>query len=151
MAAAAWLHAGSLLPCLAFWRVPAAYDWALGHPWGPRDGACHAARHGGRVLADGRDQRQASPSPGVAVVMVSLVGIQGAFMGALISFAPHPLYAAYAGNPILRSGLAGVMMCIPASLIYLASTVWALFRMLRSGRAQRTKPALQEGEMRSVF
>ena len=39
-------------------------------------------------------------SLGMAVMMVSLVGVQGAFMGAIISFAPHPLYAAYAGNPL---------------------------------------------------
>lgn len=70
-------------------------------------------------------------SPGMAVIMVSLIGIQGAFMGAIIAFASHPLYHAYAGNAPSDQALAGVMMCIPASFIYLVTTIWAHTRMLR--------------------
>jgi cytochrome c oxidase assembly factor CtaG len=72
----------------------------------------------------------------MAVMMVSLVGLQGAFMGAIISFAQHPLYAAYAGNSLNDQALAGVMMCIPASLIYLLSSIWALARMLQNKPAR---------------
>ena len=139
--AAAWLTCGLFAVTLALWHVPAAYDWALSHPGG------HAVEHltliatavafWRMVITGGRHRL----SPGMAVMMVSLIGIQGALMGAIISFAPHPLYAAYAGNGLDDQALAGVMMCIPASLIYLASTIWALARMLR------TKPPRRQAAM----
>ncbi len=135
---AAWIAAAAFMIAIGFWHVPAAYDWALRHPWG------HALEHlvlmltaiafWRVVLTSGRRRL----SPGMAVMMVSLVGIQGAFMGALISFAPHPLYAAYSNNSLNDQALAGVMMCIPASLVYLASTIWALARMLRAGEAPKS-------------
>jgi putative membrane protein len=138
MPVAAWLACGALVVALGFWHVPAAYDWALNHPWG------HALEHltliitatafWRMIVTSGRRRL----SPGMAVMMASLVGLQGAFMGAIISFAPHPLYAAYAGNPLNDQALAGVMMCIPASLIYLVSSIWALARMLRD-KPVRTK------------
>ena len=131
MPVAAWMACGAFVVALGFWHIPAAYDWALSHPWG------HALEHltliitaiafWRMIVTSGRRRL----SPGMAVMMVSLVGVQGAFMGAIISFATHPLYAAYAGNSLNDQALAGVMMCIPASLIYLASSIWALARMLR--------------------
>ena len=39
MPVAAWLACGSFVVALAFWHLPAAYDWALRHPWG------HALEH----------------------------------------------------------------------------------------------------------
>ena len=130
---APWIACTAFAATLGFWHIPAAYDWALDHPW------AHALEHATllvssvvfwrMVVTSGRRRL----SPGMAVMMVSLLGVQGAFMGALISFAPHPLYAAYAANSLNDQALAGVMMCIPASLIYLASTVWALARMLGNG------------------
>ncbi len=135
---AAWLACGVFVVALAFWHLPAAYDWALRHPWG------HALEHltliatavafWRMIVTSGRRRL----SPGMAVMMVSLVGIQGAFMGAIIAFAPHPLYAAYAGNELSDQALAGVMMCIPASLIYLTSTIWALARLLRGDPNRQT-------------
>ncbi len=135
---AAWLAAGAFMVSIAFWHLPAAFDWALRHPW------VHALEHLtliGAAIAFWRvvlTSGQRRLSPGMAVIMVSLVGIQGAFMGGLISIAPHPLYAAYAGNSLNDQALAGVMMCIPASLVYLSSTIWALVRMLHSGQAPKS-------------
>jgi putative membrane protein len=88
-------------------------------------------------------------SPGMAVMMVSLIGVQGAFMGAVISFAQHPLYTAYAGNSLNDQALAGVMMCVPASLIYVASSIWALTRMLRAKpvRSQRARNPRTENSL----
>lgn len=146
MPAAAWLACGAMVVVLGFWHIPAAYDWALNHPWG------HALEHftliitaiafWRMIVTSGRRRL----SPGMAVMMASLVGLQGAFMGAIISFAQHPLYAAYAGNSLNDQALAGVMMCIPASLIYLLSSIWALARMLQNkpARGQRTRnPSLE--------
>ena len=143
MSAAAWLACGAFVSALGFWHIPAAYDWALRHPWG------HALEHltliitaiaFWRVIVTSGRRRL---SLGMAVMMASLVGLQGAFMGAIISFAQHPLYAAYAGNSLNDQALAGVMMCIPASLIYLVSSIWALARMLQNKpvRGQRSRDA----------
>jgi putative membrane protein len=131
MPAAAWLACSAFAVNLAFWHIPAVYDWALRHLWG------HVLEHLTLIVAaivfwrmivtSGRRRL----SPAMAVMMVSLIGIQGAFMGAIISFAQRPLYAAYCGNSLNDQALAGVMMCIPASLIYLVSSIWALTKMLR--------------------
>jgi len=132
--AAAWLAAAIFIGTLWFWHIPAAYDWALGSP------AVHSGEHlmllaaasfFWRVIVTSGNRRL---SPGMAVLLVSLVGIQGAFLSALIMFAPYGLYGAYAGNPLDDQVLAGVLMCIPASFVYLGSTIWALSRMLGNGR-----------------
>jgi cytochrome c oxidase assembly factor CtaG len=131
---AAWLAAAIFVGTLWFWHIPAAYDWALGNSF------VHSCEHlmllGAaiffwRVIVTSGNRRL---SPGMAVLLVSLVGIQGAFLSALIMFAPHGLYRAYAGNPLDDQVLAGVLMCIPASFVYLGSTIWALSRMLGNGR-----------------
>jgi putative membrane protein len=77
----------------------------------------------------------------MGALLVSLVGIQGAFLSALIMFAAHPLYSPYAANPIDDQVLAGLVMCIPASFIYLASTVWALWKMLGNRQAHGRSPS----------
>ena len=71
---------------------------------------------------------------GMAALLLSLVGFQGALLSALIMFAPRGLYSAYSGNPPDDQALAGVLMCIPASFVYLGSTLWALARMLGNER-----------------
>lgn len=131
---AAWLAAAIFVGTLWFWHLPAAYDWALDNPF------VHSCEHlmllGAstffwRVVVTSGNRRL---NPGMAVLLVSLVGIQGAFLSALIMFAPHGLYRAYASNSLDDQVLAGVLMCIPASFVYLGSTVWALSRMLGNGR-----------------
>jgi putative membrane protein len=132
--AAAWIAAASFVGTMWFWHIPAAYGWALDNE------LVHVFEHitllvtatlFWRVIITSGDRRL---SPGMAVVIVSLVGIQGALLSALIMFAPHPLYGAYANNPLDDQVLAGVLMCIPASFIYLGSTIWALWRMLGNNR-----------------
>ncbi|QPC95707.1 hypothetical protein GA829_34525 (plasmid) [Mesorhizobium sp. INR15] len=131
---AAWIAAGFFVVTMWFWHIPAAYDWALGNE------AVHVCEHVTllvaatffwRVVLTSGKRRL---SPAMAVVLVSLVGIQGSFLSALIMFAPHPLYAAYSGNGLDDQVLAGVLMCIPASFVYLGSTIWALSRMLGNSR-----------------
>ena len=102
----AWAACGAFAAAFGLWHIPAAYDWALRHPWG------HALEHltlvvtavafWRMIVTSGRRRL----SPGMAVMMVSLIGVQGAFMGAVISFAQHPLYAAYAGNSLNDQALA---------------------------------------------
>lgn len=69
---------------------------------------------------------------GPAVVLVSLVGLQGNLMAALITLAPAPLYASYAGaGGLLDQQEAGLLMWVPAAAIYLASTLWTLRNLMR--------------------
>ena len=132
---AAWIAAAVFVASMWFWHIPAAYDWALANP------VVHVCEHVTllasatffwRVILTSGDRRL---SPATAVILVSLVGIQGSFLAALIMFAPRSLYAAYAANGMDDQALSGVLMCIPASFIYLGSTIWALSRMIGNGRS----------------
>jgi len=132
----AWVVCAAFVGSLWFWHAPATYNWALANKWG------HASEHlillatstaFWRVIVTSSERRL---SPGMLILMVSLVGLQGSFLAALITFAPRPLYAAYAANSIDDQALGGVLMCIPASFLYLGSTIWALSRML-SGQKLR--------------
>ena len=128
--AGAWIACAAFVGSLWFWHAPATYDWAIANNWG------HASEHlvllatstaFWRVVVTSGERRL---SPGMMILMVSLVGIQGSFLAALITFAPRHLYAAYAANSIDDQAFGGVLMCIPASFLYLGSTIWALSRML---------------------
>jgi len=130
----AWVVCGAFVGSLWFWHAPATYDWALANRWG------HASEHlvllatstaFWRVVVTSGERRL---SPGMMILMISLVGLQGSFLAALITFAPRPLYAAYATNSIDDQALGGVLMCIPASFLYLGSSIWALWRMLNGGK-----------------
>lgn len=135
----AWVICATFVGSLWFWHAPATYDWALANKWG------HASEHLAllatstvfwRVVVTSGERQL---SPGMMILMVSLVGIQGSFLAALITFAPRPLYAAYAANPIDDQALGGVLMCIPASFLYLGSSIWALWRMLNGRRLRAAR------------
>ena len=73
-----------------------------------------------------------------ALVLVTLVCLQGNLLAALLTLAPQPLYAPYAGNPLADQQIAGLIMWVPAGLIYLGSSCWAL-------RCLFSAPAKKEG------
>jgi len=129
----AWLAALLFVVTIWLWHVPAAHDFATDNGW------AHAIEHltvlatataFWRVVITTGKRRI---SPGMGAFMVSLVGLSGALLSALIMFAPTPLCRAYMHNPIEDQVLAGLLMCIPASFVYLGSTIWALSRMLSDG------------------
>lgn len=143
-AAAAWLAFAAFSVGLWLWHAPGMYDLALRHE------DIHTLEHitflltsiaFWRVIGTSGGRRL---SIGMGVLMVSLVGLEGALLAALITLAPRPLYAVYAGHADALSDqvAAGVLMWVPASLLYLASSVLAL-RRLFAGQAQgRQSPAL---------
>ena len=135
----AWVVCATFVGSLWFWHAPATYNWALANKWG------HASEHlvllatstaFWRVVVTSGERKL---SPGMVILMVSLVGIQGSFLAALITFAPRPLYAAYAANSIDDQALGGVLMCIPASFLYLGSTIWALSRMFNGEKLRAAR------------
>lgn len=71
-------------------------------------------------------------SLGTSVLLVTLVGLQGNRMAALITLAPQALYASYAGpGGLADQQWAGLIMWVPAGVIYLVSSVLALRRLIR--------------------
>jgi len=84
--------------------------------------------------------------PGLAAVIVSLVSLQGSLLSAILMFAPKQLCGSYAGNPIEDQVMAGLLMCIPASFVYLGSTVWALSRLAPAARMRHLHAQLMGSE-----
>lgn len=142
-AAAAWLAFVAFSAGLWLWHAPGMYDLAL------RDENVHTLEHltflvtsiaFWRVIGTSGGRRL---SIGMSVLMVSLVGLEGALLAALITLAPRPLYAAYAAQPdaISDQVAAGVLMWVPASLLYLGSSVLALRRLFAAPSRARSSPA----------
>lgn len=131
-ALAPWLAALAFVAGLWLWHAPVMYEAALANRW------IHSAEHlvflftaafFWRMVITAGDRRL---SLGTSVLLVSLVGLQGNLMAALITLAPQPLYSSYATpGGLLDQQWAGLIMWIPAGLIYLASTVYTLRRLIR--------------------
>jgi cytochrome c oxidase assembly factor CtaG len=126
----AWFAAALFVLTVWFWHIPAVHDVATG------EGLAHAIEHLTVLAAATAFWRVAVTSGrrrislGPCAFMVSLVGLSGALLSALIMFAPAPLCRAYVHNPIEDQVLAGLLMCITASFVYLGSTIWALSRLI---------------------
>lgn len=129
---APWLAAAAFVAGLWLWHAPAMYEAALGNRW------IHSAEHlvflftaafFWRMVITAGDRRL---SLGSSVLLVTMVGLQGNLMAALITLAPQPLYASYAGpGGLVDQQWAGLLMWVPAGLIYLVSTLLALRRLIR--------------------
>jgi putative membrane protein len=127
------------LLALGFWHVPGPYDWALTHE------GVHAAEHisflitaclfwwiilpgvGGRRLGYG-----------AGVLYVTAMGTIMGLYAAVLTFAPHVWYAPYAARGAAASAtaladqqLAGVIMWIPTSLVYLGAALWCFVEWLK--------------------
>ncbi len=127
-----WLAALGFAASLWLWHAPKMYEAALDNP------TLHTLEHLTFLLTAAVFWRMVLTAGnrrldlGSALVLVTLVGLQGNLMAALITLAPTPLYARYAGpGGLLDQQEAGLLMWIPAALIYLASTVWTLRKLFR--------------------
>jgi putative membrane protein len=142
----AWaLHVGALW----LWHLPGPYQAALASQ------AVHAAEHasflGTAVLfwwvaLVPRRRAPAGPrsgegQPGVSLNLLYLfaAALQGSALGALLVLAPAPLYPLQAlGSarlrvaPLADQQLAGLVMWIPADLVYLGTAGWLFARWLLS-------------------
>ena len=97
--------------------------------------AGHAARQ--RLAAVAGDPRPAA-QPGPALVALGTTIGQMGLLGALIAFAPRPLYAvhfastaAWGLTPLADQQLAGLLMWVPAILPYLGRGLWLAWSSLR--------------------
>jgi cytochrome c oxidase assembly factor CtaG len=137
------------LSALWLWHVPAAYDAALSNE------AVHVAEHACFFLtallfwypvAD--PHRRARLGVGPATLYLFVAGLQGTLLGALITFARHPWYAAHYGTtvawgltPLEDQQIAGLVMWIPAGFVYLGALIATVLPALQ-GTGQFTAPAV---------
>lgn len=125
------------------WHLPAAFDAALAHEgW-------HIAQHVsflGTALffwwsVLGHDPR-GRYGPGHSAASLFATMMHTGALGALLSLAPHPWYAPYVAttlalglDPAQDQQLGGLVMWVPAGLVYVAAALWVLGRMLTRVRA----------------
>jgi putative membrane protein len=155
----AWWHARRVLPAvwrmlrrplvaftlhaaaLWLWHLPTLYDAAL------RNEGIHVAEHASFLatallfwypIADARPRRRSSV--GVATLSLFAAGLQCTLLGALITMSRRPWYfghyattAAWGLTPLEDQQLAGLVMWIPAGLVYLAALVPTVLPVLRGG------------------
>ncbi|HEV7992745.1 MAG TPA: cytochrome c oxidase assembly protein [Gemmatimonadaceae bacterium] len=137
----AWtLHVGALW----LWHLPSLYDAAL------RDEGVHIAEHASFFLtallfwyplADPHPGRRFGV--GVATLYLFAAGLQCTMLGALMSFARRPWYVAHYGttqpwglSPLEDQQLAGLIMWIPAGLVYLIALLPTVLPVLRTPAPQ---------------
>lgn len=126
-----WIAATAFIAGLWLWHAPVMYEAALAHRW------IHTAEHlvflvtatiFWRMVATAGDRRLSAPA---SVLLITIVGLQGNLMAALITLAPMPIYATYAGpGGLTDQQIAGLIMWVPAGLIYLVSTLWSLQKIM---------------------
>jgi putative membrane protein len=127
------------LPPVVLWLLHAGTVW-FWHAAGPYDAAVHndlihMAEHGSFlatavlfwwvVIGGPAGERV---SPGFGVLLVFAMAMQSVFLSVLLTFARTPWYSAYAAttrnwhlDPLADQQLAGVIMWIPAGLVYLGA------------------------------
>jgi putative membrane protein len=139
--AAAWLlHVATLW----FWHAAVPYDAALGHPF------LHAVEHASFLFTAWLFWRSVigrrSPervSNGLGVLLVFAMAMQSVLLSLLLTFARAPWYSGYATTtaawglpPLADQQLAGVIMWIPAGLVYLGVALALLATWIQAAERQ---------------
>ena len=125
---------------LWLWHAPGPYAWGLASV--PAYWLMQASLLGSAWLLWRAILAPAQSGPAL-VALVATIGQMG-LLGALIVFAPRPLYpvhlastAAWGLAPLTDQQLAGLLMWVPAMLPYLGAGLWIAWSSLRS-----SEPAL---------
>ena len=148
----AWaVHVGTLWA----WHMPGPYQAALGND------LVHAVEHASFlatavlfwwVVLSRQGRRRLAP--GSAVLYLFAAALQGSALGALLTLAPAPLYplqaaAAPSGPAALADQqLAGLVMWVPADLIYLGAAGTLFMRWLMS--LERASPRQEAPDRRPL-
>lgn len=133
---AAWLlHAVAIWG----WHMPRFYDASV------RSEVVHTAQHLSFLLTallfwwsilGPRAQRRGG---GAGIISLFTTGLHTTLLGALIATADHPLFAAYTAagtqpwglTPLSDQQLGGVIMWVPAGIVYLGAALFVFFRWIR--------------------
>lgn len=134
------LLVGAQAAILWVWHAPEVYSWGLASVpayWLMQLSLLGSAWLMWRAVLAPASQ----PSPAL-VALVATVAQMG-LLGALIVFAPRPLYlihstttAPWGLNPLTDQQLAGLLMWVPAVLPYLGVGLWLAWSSLRPGEQQ---------------
>jgi putative membrane protein len=126
---------------LWLWHAPGPYAWGLASV--PAYWLMQISLLGSAWLLWRAILAPAAPSGAALVALAATIGQMG-LLGALVVFAPRPLYpvhfastAAWGLAPLTDQQLAGLLMWVPAMLPYLGAGVWIAWSSLRS-----SEPAL---------
>jgi cytochrome c oxidase assembly factor CtaG len=128
---------------LLAWHVPALFDAAL------ESEALHALQHicflGSALLfwwSLARGNR-ARASDGAAIIYLFTTGVSTSVLGVLLTFAPRPWYTAYGTSalawgltPLEDQQLAGLVMWVPAGVVYVVAALMFFTRWLRESEWQ---------------
>ena len=122
---------------LWLWHAPGPYAWGLASV--PAYWLMQATLLGSAWLLWRAILAPATPPGAALVALVATIGQMG-LLGALIVFAPQPLYAvhfasaaAWGLGPLADQQLAGLLMWVPAILPYLGVGLWLAWSSLRPG------------------
>lgn len=134
----ALLASGAQSVVLWLWHLPGPYVAALDHP------VTHAAEHLSFVTTAWLfwapmlgAPRHRAPGP-VAVLMLVGTMLPASALGAALTFAPEPVYAArvFGADPLTDQQLAGLVMWAPMDLVVLVAALTVFLRwLLRLGRS----------------
>lgn len=139
------------------WHVPGLYDWALS------DENVHIAEHlcffitslaFWTLVVEPYGARRTSH--GVALVGVATFALHSGLLGALLTFASQPLYLthetlAYGLTPLEDQQLAGLIMWVPASVLYLAALAILFVGWLNAARPARHFRSVEESDSKAVL
>lgn len=124
------------------WHLPPAYDFALS--WVPAYWAMQLSLLA-TATAFWRAVLHSRQASGHAILPILGAYMQMALLGALLTFAPEPLYAIHAVAPLAwgfapleDQQLGGLLMWVPAGLPYVALGTWVA---RREWRAMAERPA----------
>jgi putative membrane protein len=126
---------------LWLWHAPGPYAWGLASV--PAYWLMQASLVGSAWLLWRAILAPTTPPGAALVALVATIGQMG-LLGALIVFAPQPLYpvhfasvAAWGLSPLADQQLAGLLMWVPAILPYLGVGLWLAWSSLRRGAEAR--------------
>ena len=125
---------------LWLWHTPGAYVWGLATV--PAYWLMQVSLLGSAWLM-WRAVLAPASRPGAALMALAATIGQMGLLGALIVFAPRPLYAvhfesawAWGLSPLVDQQLAGLLMWVPAMLPYLGAGLWLAWTNLRTAEAR---------------
>lgn len=133
---------------LWFWHWPAMYELAL------RSSGWHQLEHATFLTSSvlfwwpvlRPYPTRYSWSPWILVPYLALAGVQGTVLSGVLTFSNRTLYAHYTTtpnlwglSPLTDQSLAGAIMWVPTSILYLVTIVWIVGQLMTEGSANAVR------------
>ncbi|HET7307425.1 MAG TPA: cytochrome c oxidase assembly protein [Gammaproteobacteria bacterium] len=153
-----WLF---MVAVLCFWHFPGPYDWALQHEWLhdiERLSFLGAAVGYWTIVTELYGRRRAL-GYGATMIYVVSIGFVMALIAAILTLAPHALYAAhfhttqaYGLTPLQDQHIAGAIMWIPSNMIHLVTLCALFYAWMREDKngANRVRTMIPTAAVRCV-